>query len=206
MATHHSVTVLCRELQAMSAANRTGSGTNAQLAKLVTKALADNQGLFEIVVHYGFILGDHANQFQSELTAMAMKGLANDLESYYHRIVELERHHNRMRNQGPEVGGWGGGNQSHQLQQSVPGSTSSKRRRRRNQFYPSRHGTTYDQHMAVFDIVHSDRAHGRYLAGFPEFMTTRHGIFYPPWGGKTHIRNVPELFAANRIFKAWANF
>ena len=47
MATHHSVTVLCRELQAMSAANRTGSGTNAQLAKLVTKALADNQGLFE---------------------------------------------------------------------------------------------------------------------------------------------------------------
>ena len=72
--------------------------------------------------------------------------------------------------------------------------------------YPSRHGTTYDQHMAVFDIVHSDRAHGRYLAGFPEFMTTRHGIFYPPWGGKTHIRNVPELFAANRIFKAWANF
>ena len=130
MASHHSVTVLCRELQAMSAANRTGSGTNAQLAKLVTKALADNQGLFEF--RHGFILGDHANQFQSELTAVAMKALANELESYYHRIVELERHHNRMRNQGPEVGGWGGGNQPHQLQQSVPGSTSSKRRRRRN--------------------------------------------------------------------------
>ena len=87
----------------------------------------------------------------------------------------------------------------------VKGSTGNKRRRLRNQFYPPRHGgMTDDERNAVWAIEHSDRAHVRYLAGITEWTDTRHGRFYPPWGGKSHIRNVPELFAAKRIFKAWA--
>ena len=77
------VAVLCRELRKMSSAGRTGSGTNTQLAKLTSKVLADNQGLFDIVTRHGFILGEHANQFESELTAEAMVALAKELEIQY---------------------------------------------------------------------------------------------------------------------------
>ena len=84
-------------------------------------------------------------------------------------------------------------------------SSSSKRRRLRDQIYPARHGgMTRDEHNEVWDIEHSDRAHVRYLAGIQEWTDTRHGRLYSPWGGKMHINNVPDLFAVQRIFKAWA--
>lgn len=64
----------------MASAGRQGSGVNAQLAGLVSEALEDNQGIFDIVARHGFILGNHANQFQSELTAATMEALAEELE------------------------------------------------------------------------------------------------------------------------------
>ena len=128
--------------------------------------------------------------------------------TYPHEAAAYRALQSMLRGQGPEARGWGSANEQRQPQQYVQPanserSTSSKRRRLRNKSYPARHGTSYDGHLTVYDIKHSDRAHVRYLAGFPECYHTRNGVLYPPWGRNSHVQNVPELFAARRIFQGW---
>jgi len=66
--------------------------------------------------------------------------------------------------------------------------------------------STSEQHHSVFKEPHSDRAHERYLAWFPERTTTRNGQLYPFWGSEVHLLAVPELIIAQEAFQAWKNY
>jgi hypothetical protein len=63
--------------------DRPGSATNARLAPLVSAVLKDSQDhqysdLFE---RYGFVLGENADQFKSELTSDHMRSLLDEFRS-----------------------------------------------------------------------------------------------------------------------------
>ena len=71
----------------------------------------------------------------------------------------------------------------------------------RNCGQPRRLLLTRDQHNSVFNFLHSEehseRAHQRYVAWFPERVTRGNGEeIYPPWGCQAHLRAAPELLKA----------
>jgi hypothetical protein len=80
MTRNHPLAKLCDTLREKAKANCVGSATNAELAGLVSKVLKDDQSLFDTMTAHSFILGDHANQFCTEMDASGMVALADDLE------------------------------------------------------------------------------------------------------------------------------
>ena len=62
-------------------APRPGSHTNARLAELASALLAERQDLFDLLTKFGFMLGQHASQFDHQLDTSEMLQLAKELEA-----------------------------------------------------------------------------------------------------------------------------
>ena len=73
------VSDLVLELRSSSAAGRSSSGKNNHLSQLTSAALQKHPEIAVTLLKHGFIQGQHADQFVSELNACTMTALADAL-------------------------------------------------------------------------------------------------------------------------------
>jgi UPF0716 family protein affecting phage T7 exclusion len=78
---HHQPTpVLTHLVKYLRAGHQPGSHTNSIVSVLAAAALVKDPGLLAVLQRHTFILGQHANQFASQLTTEAMVALIADLD------------------------------------------------------------------------------------------------------------------------------